>query len=34
MNKKQLVDELTYIYNRLAAVGYIRLGIEKEIGII
>ena len=34
MNKKQLVDELTYIYHRLAAVGYIRLGIEKEIGII
>ena len=34
MNKKQLVDELTYIYNRLPAVGYIKLGLEKEIGII
>lgn len=34
MNKKQLHDELTYIYNRLPAVGYIKLGIEKQIGII
>lgn len=34
MNKKQLVDELTYIYHRLPAVGYIQLGLEKEIGII
>lgn len=33
MNKKQLHDELTYIYNRLPAVGYIKLGIEKQIGI-
>ena len=33
MNKKQLVDELTYIYHRLPAVGYIQLGLEKEIGI-
>lgn len=34
MNKKQLVDELTYIYHRLPAVGYIQLGLEKEIGIV
>ena len=34
MNKKQLEDELTYIYHRLPAVGYIQLGLEKEIGII
>ena len=33
MNKKQLVDELTYIYHRLPAVGYIILGLSKEIGI-
>ena len=33
LNKKQLNDELNYIYNRLPAVGYIKLGIEKEIGI-
>ena len=31
MNKKQLVDELTYIYEVLPAVGYIKLGLEKEI---
>ena len=34
LNKKQLIDELTYIYNRLPAIGFIILGIEKEIGII
>ena len=31
MNKKQLVDELTYIYDRLPAVGYFKLGLEKQI---
>ena len=31
MNKKQLVDELTYIYHRLPAVGYFKLGLEKQL---
>ena len=34
LNKKQLVNELKYIYDRLPAIGYIILGLEKEIGII
>ena len=34
LNKKQLVNELKYIYDRLPAIGYIVLGLEKEIGII
>lgn len=33
LNKKQLVNELSYIYDRLPAIGHIILGLEKEIGI-